>query len=102
MISEYIHEKSLNDLINCKQGLRQSYEILSSYFQAKNIQGYEIAIINDEISAKHHKVLGDYKELSNGIYPFLFLKITENTEKRIVDTNLETKLLETGFKKLKI
>ncbi|MEQ9623320.1 hypothetical protein [Coleofasciculus chthonoplastes] len=69
---EYVHYDSVGNLELCRKIIQTSKEKLKKAYNNKQIQGYQLLLIQNEIDVEE-KLIGDkFLDVTHGKYPFVY------------------------------
>jgi hypothetical protein len=69
---EYVHHDSVGNLAMCRKAIQKSKEQLKQIYNSKQIQGYQLLLIQNELDVEE-KLIGDkFLGVTHGKYPFVY------------------------------
>ena len=94
---EYIHFDSIGDLLKCRVESKKSNIWLEDEHKINIVDGWHIFVIHNIQTIEEEFLLIKYKEITNNVFPFLYVAIQPTTEDNI--NYLETKMAALGYLK---
>ncbi|MFP4124414.1 hypothetical protein [Coleofasciculus sp.] len=69
---EYVHYDSVGNLELCRKVIKKSKEQLKPIYNNKQIQGYQLLLIQNEIDVEEKLIGYKFLDVTHGKYPFVY------------------------------
>ncbi|WP_044210615.1 hypothetical protein [Coleofasciculus chthonoplastes] len=69
---EYIHYDSVGNLDMCRKAIQKSKEQLKQVYNSKQIQGYQLSLIQNELDVEEKSIGDNFLGVTHGKYPFVY------------------------------
>ena len=94
---EYIHRDSIGDLLKCRDEFKKINVWLENEHKIGIVDGWHIFVIHTIQTIEEELLLIQYRKITNGIFPFLYVAIQAVAKESI--HNLETQMATLGYSK---
>ncbi|BAZ27655.1 hypothetical protein NIES4074_00820 [Cylindrospermum sp. NIES-4074] len=69
---EYVHFKSIGDLVNCRGTIQNTKEKIKPLYDANEIMGYQLLLIENPIDVEEKWIPNNFEEVTKGKFPFVY------------------------------
>ena len=98
---EYLHSASVGSRLKCELVYNSTGNCMSSWYNEKRIQGYNLLLLLNEQECEEEMLLDDWKQVIEDNFPIVYLLVQPLHDYPVIDPEIEKFIANQGFTRIR-